>query len=74
MPKTETVPTAEAAQIVGKSVKTFLRWKEAGRIEPVAKLPGLRGAYLFDRSDVEALTPADAPSSPSPGEDGAAAA
>lgn len=53
--QTDQIPTSEAAQLVGKSVKTFLRWKEAGRIDPVAKLPGLRGAYLFDRSEVEAL-------------------
>jgi predicted site-specific integrase-resolvase len=53
--QTDQIPTREAATLCGVSVKTFIRWKEAGKIEPVAKLPGLRGAYLFDRSDVETL-------------------
>lgn len=53
--QSEHIPTREAADIHGVSVKTFIRWKEAGRISPAAKLPGIRGAYLFDRSEVLAL-------------------
>lgn len=53
------MPTSEAAEMCDVSVKTFLRWKDKGRINPVSKLPGLRGGYIFNRSDIEALLPAE---------------
>lgn len=34
---------------------TLTRWVAAGRIEPAMKLDGIRGAYLFNRADVERL-------------------
>lgn len=50
------VPTREAAHLLGVSVKTVIRWAtEEHRLDPVSKLPGLRGAYLFKRADIEAL-------------------
>ena len=49
------IGTAEAAALRGVSVKTVTRWVRDGKLTPVQKLPGLRGAYVFDRSDVEAL-------------------
>lgn len=53
--------TAEAAALHGVSPKTFLRWSETGRIEPAQKLPGLRGHFLWRRSEVEALATDDDP-------------
>lgn len=51
----ETITTAEAAQILGKSVATVNRLVALGRLTPARKLPGKTGAYLFDRAAVEAL-------------------
>jgi predicted site-specific integrase-resolvase len=32
---------------------TLTRWVAAGRIKPAMKLPGLRGAYLFEPAEVQ---------------------
>ena len=45
--------TAQAAEIVGKSVPTINRWAAEGVLPPAQKLPGRTGAYLFERSEVE---------------------
>lgn len=34
---------------------TLSRWVASGRIQPATKLPGLRGAFLFDPSEVERI-------------------
>jgi len=34
---------------------SVIRLVKAGKLTPVQKLPGLRGAYLFNRADIEAL-------------------
>lgn len=47
--------SAEAAEAIGVSVKTITRWAESGKLVPVKRLPGPRGALLFAASDVEAL-------------------
>lgn len=47
--------TADVADIVGKSIPTVNRWASEGRLPFAHKLPGQRGAYLFRRTDVEAL-------------------
>ena len=39
---------------------TLSRWVAAGRISPAAKLPGIRGAFLFDPSEVERVKAVDA--------------
>lgn len=51
----ELLPTADVAARLGKDVSTVLRMVKAGRLTPVVKTPGLRGAYLFDPEDVAAL-------------------
>lgn len=54
----ETVTTAQAADLLGKSVATINRMVLLGRITPHLKLPGKTGAYLFDRDQIESLRPA----------------
>jgi hypothetical protein len=57
LPRMEgTVTTAEAARMLGKSPSAISRMVERGRLEPTLKLPGLRGAFLFDSASIEALT------------------
>lgn len=48
------VTTAEAALILGRSVATVNRLAASGQLTPTHKLPGKTGAYLFNRSDIEA--------------------
>lgn len=55
MPNLDLVTTAEVAEHLGVHVRTVHRMIEAGKLKPVAKAPGLRGAYLFNRRDVERL-------------------
>lgn len=56
MSKVDSLLTAaQVAEIRGVTPKTVHRWAEAGRLPIATKLPGLRGAYLFHRADVEAL-------------------
>lgn len=66
---TDLITTREAADILRESIYTTLRRVPAGELNPVTKLPGLRGAFLFSASEVTALseqlntsTPADQPS------------
>ncbi len=47
------IPTAEVAALLGVSTKTISRWAADGRLTPVFKAPGLRGALLFDRQTVD---------------------
>ena len=54
MPET-TITTAEAAEILGKTVATVNRLVLIGRLTPARKLPGKTGAYLFNRKDIERL-------------------
>jgi len=50
------VNTGEALTILGMSSPTTVtRLVQAGKLTPATKLPGLRGAYLFLRADVERL-------------------
>ena len=50
------IGAAEAAEIAGVKRSTITRWADTGRLPTVTKLPGQTGAYLFRRSDVEALS------------------
>lgn len=52
---TQLIPTAEVARMLGESVRQVNRRVERGEIEAVSKLPGLRGARLFDRAVIEPL-------------------
>lgn len=46
--------SAEACALLGDIDRSTLsRWVALGRITPAAKLPGLRGPFLFDRAEVE---------------------
>ena len=49
------ITTKEAADILKESIYTTLRRVTAGELTPVTKLPGLRGAYLFDATQVTTL-------------------
>lgn len=51
----ELLRTKEAADLLDEGVRKFIRRVERGEITPAMKLDGIRGAYLFNRSDVEAL-------------------
>lgn len=51
----ELLGTAQVAEILDRSVPTINRWVHEGRLKPVSKLPGHSGAYVFRRSDIEAL-------------------
>ena len=45
----------EAADRCGVPLRTWHNWVLAGRIDPIRKLAGQRGALLFDEADVNAL-------------------
>jgi excisionase family DNA binding protein len=53
MAQNELLSTAEAVERLNIDRSTLTRWVAGGRIEPAMKLPGLRGAYLFDPAEVE---------------------
>jgi predicted site-specific integrase-resolvase len=49
------IGSAEAAEILGKDQATISRWVANGTLTPATKLPGLSGAFLFHRTDIETL-------------------
>lgn len=44
--------TAEVAQRLGTSVAMVNRLAQSGKLQPVAKLPGIRGARFYDDTEV----------------------
>lgn len=40
--------------MLGTDRTTVIRWIKAGRLVPLAKLPGRTGSWLLDRNAVEA--------------------
>lgn len=59
MPKpSDLIPTSEVARLRDVDVRTVHRWVARGELTPAVKAPGLRGAYLFRRSDVLAAASA----------------
>lgn len=53
---TDEVTTREALAILGYSQpSTISKWVRDGKLTPTRKLPGRTGAFLFKRSEVEAL-------------------
>jgi hypothetical protein len=55
-PELDLVGTAEAARILGDLDKsTVTRLAASGQLPIAARLPGLRGAFLFHRADVKRL-------------------
>lgn len=62
MPKVQPddlIPTDEAARLLGCDVSTIARWVRSGKLTPTIKAPGLRGAMLFSRSDVQSIKASD---------------
>ena len=55
MPTSRNVTTRDAAEQLGVHVRTLHRWVSTGLITPTLKVPGYRGAYLFNAADVERL-------------------
>jgi excisionase family DNA binding protein len=55
MPK---ITTAQAAKILGVSIRTVHRRADAGEIPHEMKLPGPRGAYVFDEDAIAAIAKA----------------
>lgn len=47
------VPSREAAKIAKVSLSTWHRIVERQEVRPAMKAPGLRGAFMFRRADVE---------------------
>jgi hypothetical protein len=50
------ITTAEAAQQLGVDVAKFHRLVAKHRIDPARKLPGIRGAMLWNPDDIAAIT------------------
>lgn len=47
--------TAQAAEVLGVTVRTVARWADSGRLTPAVEFPGLRGPRMFRQADVLAL-------------------
>lgn len=54
------VDTQDAASDLGVSVSTVIRKVAAGQLVPAMKAPGKRGAFFFDRAEVERVRTEDA--------------
>lgn len=50
--QTELIDTKTAAQICNRSYATITRWAVSGKLKPVYKAEGIRGAYVFKKKDV----------------------
>lgn len=50
MSNVDLLTTRDVADAYGVSTREIARRVETGALEPAVKLPGLRGAFLFDRS------------------------
>ena len=48
------IPTTAVAKALNISRTEVFRRVHDGRLTPAAKAPGIRGALLFDRADIEA--------------------
>ncbi len=55
MERDDLLTSTQAGVVIGKSGRTVLRKMQSGEIEPVTRLPGTKGAFLFKRADVERL-------------------
>ena len=49
------ITTAQAADMLGCSIKTVLRWAERGDLPVAVQLPGIRGARMYRLADVQTL-------------------
>ena len=55
MSKPRLMRTAEVADVLQVSTRTVARFVASGDLKPAMRLPGLRGAFLFDPRDVQRL-------------------
>lgn len=59
MARDDLITTAEACEILGDAEpldrSTVSRWVQLGKLKYAKRFPGRNGAFLFHRSDVEAL-------------------
>lgn len=53
--ESDLVTTAEAADLLGVSIKTVLRIAERGELPVAVRVPGLRGPRMYRLADVQAL-------------------
>lgn len=53
----ELLTSPQAGLILGKSARTIQRMADDGKLPVAQKLNGPNGAFLFRRSDIEALAP-----------------
>lgn len=51
----ELLSTLDVATATGVSVSTVTRWVNSGQLVPIYKGPGVRGAYMFDKSAVDKM-------------------
>lgn len=58
MENSQYLTTQEVAVALEKSVSAVQLNVQLGRLTPAMKLPGKRGAYLFDRDYIQALVQA----------------
>jgi len=60
MPSPELISTSDVAERLGVDVRTVHRMVADGRLTPLVKAPGMRGAYMFDPAvldrEIAALT------------------
>lgn len=54
MSNVDLLTTRDVAEALGVSTREVARRVETGALEPAVKLPGLRGAFLFDRDVIQA--------------------
>lgn len=54
-PTDSLMTSAEVCDRLGIDRSTLSRWVASERITPATKLPGIRGAFLFARPEVERL-------------------
>lgn len=48
------ISTIEACEVLGGIDRsTLTRWVEAGKVTPMHKMPGVTGAWLFTRAEIE---------------------
>jgi excisionase family DNA binding protein len=50
---TEILTTRAVAERFGVAISTVTRWVADGHLTPFTKTPGIRGAYLFTREEVD---------------------
>ncbi len=52
---TQPIDSSKAAEILGLSRSQVNRMATTGSLPVLYKLPGIRGAYIFELADIEAL-------------------